>query len=762
MKRMPAVPGRDKTMRPGTGRAAVMKRGSIRLAVFMAAGMLLAILAALFVPGPDTHALRARRYSYVIRDRNGAELRLVTLEDGLIREYGAYETIPKDVREVFLASEDKRFFFHPGIDPAAVVRAAWLNLRSGRTVSGASTVTMQLARMVNRHTGGFAGKVTEAVVALRYSLRFSKGEVFSHWISSLPYGSNIEGIASASRVYFGCGPDSLSPLQAAILAVIPRSPSEYDPKANPERLAAHTAQLLERTGRSYNRAEIMNAVKTAAEHRADWTRPFLAPHFCDRVERLAVGADRRLSAPVRTTLDLEAQRLLEHTVVTRVFDAAEYRITNGAAVAIDPRSGEIIAWVGSASYFSAENLGMNDGVLARRQPGSTLKPFLYELALERGFTASDILPDIPFEFGTGELYMPSNFNNRFNGPVRLRVALASSLNVPAVYLLSRIGVANFCERLLSLGFESLEGRTDGLGLSLALGGAEVTLLELVNAYCAFAADGVLKRPVFLADGSEAPRQKRVMDPVAVSIIRDILTDPVSRYTGFGRGAAFDTVTEAMFKTGTSNQFNNIWAVGVSPEIAVGVWMGNFGGETVIGVPGASLPASAAAEFLRHLGGTRRFEPDRALVMREVCALSGRIAGPYCTATVPERFRPDRLPELCGFHTAAGVTLPPEYGRWLAFKGLEARADAVTGEGVRILSPIREARFSIDPYVPAVDQRVAVEAVSGRGRDLTLFLDGEPVASGGVHLLYFAELERGTHTVTVSDGTETDSVRYTVE
>lgn len=739
-----------------------MRSGPVRTAEIITAGVLLALLAALFVPGPDTRALRARRYSYVIQDRNRAELRLVPLEDGLVREYSAYDTIPQDVRGVFLASEDKRFFFHPGVDPVAVFRAAWLNLTGGRTVSGASTVTMQLARMVNRHRGGLAGKAVEAVIALRYSLRFSKREVFSHWISSLPYGSNIEGIASASRVYFGCGPDSLSPLQAAILAVIPRSPSEYDPETNAEKLATHAAELCGRTGRSYSRAEILKTIETAAENRSGWVRPFLAPHFCDRVERLTTGSEMRLSAPVRTTLDLEAQRLLEHAVVTRVLDSADHRITNGAAVAIDPRSGEILAWVGSAEYFSVENLGMNDGVTARRQPGSTLKPFLYELALERGFTASKILPDIPMEFGTGELYTPSNFNNRFNGPVRLRVALASSLNVPAVYTLSRIGVSNFCERLLALGFASLEGRTDSLGVSLALGGAEVTLLELVNAYCVFAADGAYRQPVLLSGASEPAPPVRVMDPVAVSIVRDILTDPVSRYTGFGRTTAFDRVTEAMFKTGTSNQFNNIWAVGVTPAVAVGVWMGNFGGETVIGMPGASLPASAAAEFLLHAGGTGRFELDRAAVTRRVCALSGQLAGPYCAATVPEFFQPDRLPEPCSFHTSAGVTLPPEYSRWLALKGIEARADAETGEGIRILSPISEARFSIDPYVPADDQRVAIEAVSGRGRGLTLYLDGTPVASGGVHLLYFAELEPGTHTVTVSDGLETDSVRYTVE
>ena len=763
-----------------------MKSKTAKRLLVTGASFLAVVSAVLYFPARDISAFKNCRFSSPIVSRDHKILRIIPLENGLIREKAEYEEIPSDVRNIFIKSEDERFYFHPGVDPVSVIRAFIDNTESGRIVSGASTVNMQLARQLVPHNGGLKGKLREAFSALRYNARFRKKDIFTMWINTLPFGRNTEGIKSASKLFYGCSPEYLSEVQALVLAVVPRSPSFYDPVNNPDNLVSAAYDLSSRCSLEITEEEIRKTAEEAAFHIRNYSHPFLAPHFCNRIESIINDETAYSGEEIVTTLDYDLQMDLEEVLERRISEAGKFRISSGSGVLIIPETHEIAAYAGSVDYFSLENGGMNDGVKALRQPGSTLKPFLYEFALEKGFTASTLLPDIPLEFGSGEVYTPMNFNNRFNGPVRLRDALGSSLNVPAVYTLERIGVENFRKRLVSLGFKSLEGKKDSLGLSLALGGAEVSLLELVNSYCIFSDNHNIEEPVFLSsklfdlkrgenknksnifsDKSAAletgsgKTEIDIVDHDAALIIRDILTDPLSRTTGFGGSSVFKSEQEVMIKTGTSNQFNNIWAVGLMPDLAGGIWMGNFSGDTVIGAPGSSLPASALLEIFNNSGRGGEFRDRGNTVRKNICTVSGMLAGEHCSSIKSEIFKQGGVPPVCTFHTASGTSFPPEYSRWLSLRGIDSGLSASPGRELEILSPINNASFILDPYLPEEDQMIRITAVSGNEGPLTIMVDGRIVGKGFYSVSAMIKLEKGIHEITADDSSSIKTSEFTV-
>jgi penicillin-binding protein 1C len=356
--------------------------------------------------------------------------------------------------------------------------------------------------------------------------------------------------------------------------------------------------------------------------------------------------------------------------------------------------------------------------------------------------------------------MPMNFNNHFNGPVRLRVALASSLNIPAVYTLDRIGINTFIERLKQLGFKSFSGDHDYFGLGIALGGVDVSLLELSNAYCSFADRGQYAEPVYFSN-SGIPKKTKVMDELCVSVIQDILVDPVSRITGFGYFTTAARIKKAMIKTGTSNQFNNIWAVGTTPEYVVGVWMGNFTGDTIIGMPGSSLPARAVADFLMNMDLEKEFTPDPGLQKYEICSFSGQRKGPYCPDGIIEYFQPGIIPDECGFHKADRIVYPAEYAAWLQRASLSAQTGKAIQSGVHILTPIADAVFYIDPFQHNEVQQIAVEITAGTEDPVRLYYDGILLGEENYYLRHMLQLEKGKHTLVAESANKRDEVSFTV-
>jgi len=720
----------------------------------------------LLLPFPELNSFKNRSWGTVISDRNGIVLRVLPADNGVKREWVPLGEIPPGAVRIFIRAEDRRFYFHLGIDLFSLAASFYRNLRAGRTVSGASTITMQLARLVRPHSGGLRGKIVEAWDAIRLEAKLSKKEILELYLNSIPFGSNIEGLAAITRARFGSSVRELDDNRAALLASVPKRPLFYDPALNPEAAVSAAMALSARCRLGLREEELRRAVKEAALPGAgqdDPRAPFFAPHFTERLKMVS-GTD--LKSNVLSTIDLALQLYAEEELALEISLLSAKRISNGAILAIENETGAVRVYVGSGSWFNEGASGKIDGVRFRAQPGSCLKPFLYAMALDAGFSPNEIMPDLPTVFGSREAYVPSNFNNRFNGPVRLRIALASSLNIPAVYVLERLGVRTFEEYLVSLGFDSILETMGTHGTGLALGNAEVSLEEMVRAFSVFPRMGTPAQLRWAEDEKPEQAVPPVMSPYAAWMIADILSDRSSRFVGFGPAPTLATPFESMFKTGTANQFQHIWALGATKRFTVGVWMGNFSGETVIGSTGSSIPARIAAKLLSVLEESIGYEnsqgkgrtlsriienlagplpPGTAEV--RICALSGMAAGPYCTGLTREFIRNEKIPAACNWHTQAGLFYPSEYRSWLSER---FRSGGVRQEGSgRIRTPVTGAVFYLDPSLPAEAQALRVET-SGFSSSALLFADGELLGSLNHAGVYALPLSRGRHSITVVD------------
>ena len=732
-----------------------------------------------FSPYGDWDDFMRRPYSPVLTDRDGEVLRVVPLAGGLRRIWAPLEAYPPYLIDAFLAAEDERFYSHPGIDPVSVVRAAVQNRRAGRVVSGASTVSMQLAGLAGGYRSTMAGKLAEAAGALRLEAGYSKDELLEIWLSSLPFGHNIEGVCAASRHFFGREAGELSREQAYLLSVIPRRPAFYDPGLNPEETAAAAFAVSDSAGAGLSLDDLTEAAEACGGIEPLW--PFEAPHFSIYAES-QLPSSAYNGGRVACSLDLGMNDILQAAVCSKVSSAERFRISNGAGVIIDTGTGEILAYLGSADFFDSAASGQIDGVRMLRQPGSTLKPFLYAMALERGFTAASILPDIPMSFGNEEIYIPQNYNQRFNGPVRLRTALSSSLNIPAIHLAEKIGVEAFSEKLISLGFDSLIAQRGRLGVGLAVGNAEVSLLELASAYTVFSEGGLISAARCFAAGAGLTEGEKVAggeaadlsggySPETIELIRSILSDNVDRILGFGRRGSGVEGFDAILKTGTSNQFNNIWAVGMTPGYVCAIWMGNFSGETVIGSPGSGIPAAALVDVLSRIEDGSRFSKTAALTPLEICPLSGGRAGDACPGSMIEYFVPGTEPGVCGYHSIENSRIltayPDEYRRWaemyeLDFRsggGAAVKAGPAAGGLVRISSPADGSVFFADSGQPGDAQAVSVD-IEGSG-SVAVYLNGEPAAEGRLPMRWFLPVRRGSYRIRAESDSGSDSILVTV-
>lgn len=714
-----------------------------------------------FSPYPALYAFKERPISTRIYDGSGELIQIIALENGIRREFLALSEIPDFLQESFIEAEDRHFYSHHGIDFAAILRAAFQNISEARTVSGASTITMQLARIIrpNQKRTIFV-KGREALDALRLEARLSKEEILELYLNNVPFGFNTEGVASAARYFFSKEANDLSKEESCCLAVIPRRPSLYNPITNPENCAKAAAEL------SRSEDTSIEDFEKACRGASSFSYPFNAPHFVrylSQLENSPVGK----KASLCTSLDLSLQHHAENMLSRAVERYAENRLSNGAILICDTESGKILAWVGSADFFDTAHNGQVDGVLSTQQPGSSMKPFLYALALESGFSPNSVLPDIPMEFGFENLYVPQNFNNRFNGPVRFRVALASSLNIPAVYLLNEIGIETYKKKLSELGFYSIEKADPGL--SLALGGADVSIYEMVQAFSVFARDGIFlplhgieeerfcdKRKSSHAERlTDSPR--RVFDMNTARLLSDMLSDKDSRALGFGYSQTFQTPFPSMFKTGTANQYQNITALGATPRYTVGVWMGNFSGETVVGKTGSSIPAKIARDLLVDLQGSsgKGFQKPSQFKKERVCALSGMKAGPNCPDTVIEYVANEgsiSQKEKCSWHTQQGTVYPAEYATWFRLKNRSGQVGD-KGSELKIISPRNGSVFYYDESIPAGQQKLIVEASGGSADIARFFVDGKLLKESERPFIAQVSIQRGKQTIRVECGEE---------
>lgn len=732
-------------------------------------------------PLPQGFLDRQRHLSIEIVDRRGELLHEALSErEGRSRWIPA-EHLPRTLLQATLAAEDRRFFRHPGVDPLAVARAAWHNLRARRLIEGGSTVTQQVVKQLSSRRKSLPGKLGEMLLALRLEHRLSKSEILALYLNLAPYGHQYVGADSASRGYFGCVPENLTPAQGAFLAGLPQRPTSLDPYRHLPRALERQRSVLSRMQAAGFLTEAQaGGARSERLRLVRVERPLTAPHF---VERVAASLAGTVPQRVETTLDAALQKEVQGIIETQRERLREHGAHNIAVAVLSNATGEWLAWEGSGDFFDARHGGAIDGVIVARQPGSALKPFTYALAFERGFTPASVLPDVPSHFPTaapGILYAPRNYDGVFRGPLRARSALAGSENVPAVWLLSKVGVAELLGFLRRAGFTTLDRTSDYYGYALTMGDAEVRLSELVAAYAIFARGGLAIRPRMirhltssdgLIQGPPEPRPERLLSERTCFWIADILSDSRARAYVFGVGGSLDFPFRVAVKTGTSQGYHDNWTVGFTREITVGVWVGNFDRSELrnsSGVTGAApiFHAVLEASLKRWTGRLPNEsdpplgEPPPVLEPQTICALSGLPATSTCPAVQSEWLPAESRRPLCTWHrrraTATVIAWPPEYRAWARQRGFLTAshlpaAEERTTAPLQIQNPPPKAIYLRDPTLRRAYQMLPLRAlVEGRPRRLWWRVDGASVGAANSDEALHWPLVPGDHTITVTD------------
>lgn len=684
----------------------------------------------------------------------------------------AIDRVAPRMLQATISAEDRRFLQHFGVDPVAVARAL---ASSGSSPSGASTISQQLARRLYLEDDSSplaVRKAHEALIALQLEANRSKAEILQLYLNDVYYGRGAYGVEAAARVYFGVGATNLDLAHAAYLAGLPQRPSDYVVDA-----AARARQSYV-LGRMVDDGWITKIQADAALAERIEVLPAVLPPIAHqfvafaRAELARVRPDlaRRGGLVIETTLDAGLQSESERLVRMRLEGLRERHATDAALVAIEPATGRILTWIGSATDGNPSHGGDIDMVRTPRQPGSALKPLLYAAAFEHGYTAASPLLDVPSTFATADgPYVPANFDRSFHGVVPLRVALASSLNVPAVRTLDQIGLDAMLEISHRFGLLTLNS-VESYGLSLTLGSGEVRLVDLTNAFAAFGAGGMLAEPFAIERVRDAsgrvlyahapPATRRVLSPEHAYLVADILSDPEARIPGFGGVTPFEVPFPAAVKTGTSTGFRDTWTVGFTPNIAIGVWVGNADGapmEGLAGVEGAGpiwRDTMMAASLSRSMGA---FARPASIVDATICAPTGLLPGPDCASPVREIFAAGTVPtarEHYYFKDLDGrisIDPPIEARDWARAAGLTLRSDGASAsrDALRITAPIAGTTIYLAPEISG--SQLVLRAVAARGIDrVTFAVDGVVIGDAPASDPWVVwALEPGKHTLRIS-------------
>jgi len=566
------VDGRDKP-----GHDGVRKRRVVRLAAAAFAIVFLSILAigAWVVSLGPLPLAQARQVSTTIVDRNGKLLRAYAMADGRWRlPVDAKTGIDPGYLKLLLAYEDRRFYSHGGVDPFALGRAALQLVTRGHIVSGGSTITMQLARLMEpRRERSVYAKLRQMVRALEIERQLNKDQILDLYLALAPFGGNLEGVRAASIAYFGKEPKRLSSAESALLVALPQSPETRRVDRHPDLARAARDRVLDRMVEDGRVSEEDAAsAKAVPVPRLRKPMPILAPHSADQA--IATVKD---SPVIGLTLDSSLQKVLEALARDRAIALGPN--ISVAIVAVDNESGDVLARIGSPDYFDDRRAGQVDMTRAVRSPGSTLKPFIYGLAFEDGFVHPEsLIDDRPIRFGS---YAPENFDMTFQGTVPVRKALQLSLNVPAIALLDRVGASRLSSRLKQAGANLVLPKDEAPGLAMGLGGVGVTLQDLVQLYSGLARLGTT-RPLREIAKDEPRDSLRLMDQVAAWQVSNVLIG-----TPPPENAAHNRIA---FKTGTSYGYRDAWSVGFDGRITIGVWVGRPDGAPVPGLVGRTAAA----------------------------------------------------------------------------------------------------------------------------------------------------------------------------
>ncbi len=653
---------------------------------------------------PDVATLRERTSQFEttrILDRNGNLLYEVLDPNAGRRTYVPLNRISPNLIAATIATEDKDFYNNPGFDIFGIARALWQNYTSGEVVSGASTITQQLARMVlmtqeERFEISTDRKAREIILAAEITRRYSKDEILELYLNEIYYSNLAYGIEAAAETYFNTSAANLTVGQSAFLAGLPQGPGIYDIYNNREVTLDRSKQVLVLMYTLSSERDCIDVDSLDTQVCLDATDATLAyeeiesypfeqsattikyPHWVFFIRSLLEAqydpqTIYRSGFTIYTTLDPDLQEYAQQIVTNQVSQLAENNATNGALVAIKPGTGEILAMVGSPDFYNEAISGQVNMAVSPRQPGSAIKPLTYVAAFEKGWTPATLIWDVPTDFppsgdpnDTMPPYQPVNYNGQFNGPVTVRTALANSLNIPAVKALQYVGIydnpnteaedgfINFAERM---GITTLT--RDDYGLSLTLGGGDVSLLELTGAFGVFANSGQRVAPIAIArvldsDGNEiyayTPQSgEQVIRSEHAYLISDILSDNNARAMMFGTNSVLNLPFRVAAKTGTTNDFRDNWTIGYTPDLVVGVWVGNADYtpmQNTTGLTGAAPIWSEVMQYgiTRLTGGTvTQFYRPNTIVDRVICSVSGAEPSERCPSQRSESFAVDQLP-----------------------------------------------------------------------------------------------------------------------
>lgn len=679
--------------------------------------------------------LTTRKSSLHVVDRDGHLLRSFLSPQETYHDFVPLTDISPWLIQAVLVIEDRRFYTHKGIDVRAIVRALWQNIKNGRVVSGASTITQQLVRLLNPRPKTWRSKWAEAWQARQLEKQYSKEQILEQYLNLLEFGSQTQGVQSAARFYFGLPAAALSLAQSALLAGLIQSPVRLNPLQNPAAALARRNRVLHTmlsrgliSQEQYERALAEPLGVSAAK------RPVSAPHFTRALSHLAPR-----EGDIHSTLDQTLQQNAEQAIRCQLEKLTDYHVTQAAVVVLENQTGEILAYVGSADFYDKDHAGQVDGVRAKRQPGSALKPFVYSLALQHGLTAASILQDEDTFFEGG--FRPRNYDGTFHGGISLRRALANSYNIPVIKAVESFGAGRVLQQLHAFGFDSLNRPADFYGLGIALGGGEVTLLELANAYATLARGGVIKPVVWARRPyvQTAGPVRRVLPENISYIVTDMLADNQARADAFGLNSPLNFPFAAAAKTGTSKDYKDNFAIAYTPRVTVAVWAGNFDSSSMQKVSGISGAAPILHDVL--MAAQERYSagdfirPDGIITAR-ICSQTGLLASAHCTHTREEIFTLDTVPtQRCdGTHTPTENTL-------------------------QISSPVRGDVYVYDPALPASGQQLHLQVIGASQESCHWTLNGQPLAATETD--FWWPLQPGKFNLSVACGAQTADTFFSV-
>ncbi len=656
--------------------------------------------------------------------------------------------IPPLLQRAIVVSEDQHFYEHHGIDWPARCAALVLDIRTLRARRGASSITEQVVRMVHPRPRNLWSRWVEGFEATRLDEHLSKAQILSFYLNQVPYAERRRGVVQAARLYFNRGLDTLSAGEQLALAVLVRSPVRMDLRRNPARARWAVEQLADRMQRRGDlTAEQRQQIRSDPWVLNDPGALVEASHFVNHV--LTATYSGPVRSQVQTTLDPHTQLTSQRILGAALANLARRHVKNGALIVIDHQRNEVLAWVvgrAKGTHATTELPGLGyDTVLTPRQPGSTMKPLLYALALENGWTAATLIDDSELSeaVGTGQ-HTFHNYSHRHYGPVRLREALGNSLNIPAVKTLRFVGTDAFLERLHRLGIRSLSQNPQFYGDGLALGNGEISLYEMAQAYTALARGGRFMPLTLTQDETTARPDVSVFTPQVATLIGDILSDPEARRLEFGRGLQFPVQTA--IKTGTSTDYRDAWAIAFDYRHTVAVWMGNLDGTSMDGVTGAVGPAMVLRSVFSELNrdqDTRDLPLSRDLILARICRRDGLLADDKCEST-NEWFLPGTLPPPTG---AAPPSTLPQF---------------------RLVQPTPGLLVAHDPRIPSELEALPMQIAPVPGlQRVDWYVDGR-LSSSTARASYPWPLQQGVHTVQAkiwllssADPHDTDAIRFYV-